>query len=110
MKEITARLKVNTDGTWDVTTRSNGGSRVHKKTAVGAYRVIENKLWKHLKASLGGLKVSILVEYEQGYYNDTNPSENIAQTLYAITCFMEDYLPKDFLDTRIKKYLNLKEN
>ena len=107
MKTITARLKITKDSTWEVTTRTSGGKRKLKDTAVGAYRVIENRLRRHLKPALEGVKTAVMVEYGQGYYNDTNETNNLYETLYAMTCFMEGYLPTEFLAGRLCKYLKL---
>jgi len=108
MKIVTAQLSLLPNSKWRITAnKSTGGKRLVKDAAVGAYRVIENRLQKHLKPSAVAIQTAVMVEYGQGYYNDTNETNNLYETLYAMTCFMEGYLPTEFLAGRLCKYLKL---
>lgn len=107
MDTLNARLYLKDGGTWEITTRSNGGMRKAKATATGAYRTVENRLLKLLKPSVESKKVTVTVDYGQGYSNAIEATENIISALYALTCFMEDYLSPEFMADRNNKYLSL---
>ena len=84
---------------------SNGnGSRI-RKSAILTFTWAKKKLGKlsNNLASRLKEKVSILVKYEDGGLNEVS-SKNPAILLYALACFLEDYIPKQTLIQIYKKY------
>ena len=50
-------------------------------------------------------KTCVRVNYGKGYHNESVPSQNVPEQLYALSCFLEDYLSEKTLGRIGKNYL-----
>jgi len=77
---------------------------------VWVYRYIESCILKAKVISSfqakAPLKINVLIDYLHGYRNEAEYSGQNAKkrALYALVCFMENYLPEDFRRGREKRY------
>ena len=84
--------------------RKGAGGGVMKSTSpVSVYRKLENRLSKAFLTEARGSKIVLKVDYGHGYTNRGEYTDKKA-ALYALACFMEDYLSEEYLDSRYKKY------
>jgi len=94
------RIKVTvpkTDEKWSV---SFGKTPSRRKDATLCYNLIERRIYaRPLKE-----KLSIVVKYPDGLLNETLVSLDARYLLYTLVCFLEDYLTKEFLSSKYKKY------
>lgn len=85
----------------------SGGAGVRKrKDASTIFNWVERKLHclgRSLATKLKD-KTAVLVKYLDGGVNETVTSDDPKEILYALACFLEDYLPKDLLNRKYKKY------
>src|SRR3990167_2161263 len=79
------------------------GGSIKRKSALSLLTRIERTLGRS-RRSANVLKFAVKVNYGKGYVNESYPSADSKQQLYALTCFLEDYLPENSLDSRYKKY------
>ena len=80
-----------------------GGGTIKSLNPVSVYRKLENRLSKALLTVSERVKINVLVDYGHGDTNEGKYDKN--EALYALVCFMEDYLPKEFANDRYKKYM-----
>lgn len=85
---------------------SGGGGIRIRKDASTIFNWVERKLhcMGHSLASKLENETAVLVKYPDGGVNETVTSGNPREILYALACFLEDYLPKDLLNRKYKKY------
>jgi len=108
MKTIHVQLRKCKGGEWKAKCRETlTGGMVTKKTAISAYKYVENRLSKLFLSPSLDVQTSVTVVYGVGRLNATNLTSKVSETLYALSCFMEDYLTPDFLSDRTSKYLKL---
>jgi len=84
-------------------------SRLRKDSSI-VYKWTEVKL-RRLSKSLASLlphKTVLLVDYGNRHLNEAE-GQDAKQLLYALACFLEDYLPKSTLESKCKKYREIKE-
>ena len=106
MKTIHVQLRKCKGGEWKAKCRETlTGGMVTKKTAISAYKYVENRLSKLFLSPSLDVQTSVTVVYGVGRLNATNLTSKVSETLYALSCFMEDYLPAEFLAGRLQKYL-----
>ncbi len=67
-----------------------------------------NSIYNRLRGLLSRLevkeKVSILVKYGDGGFNETIASSNANYLLYTVACFIEDYVSPEVVKNMYKKY------
>jgi len=84
---------------------SFGSGCLKRKDLVFIYRKLERKVSTWLASREGG-KTAVIVNYpNNGGRNETYPSSNVNYLLFCTVCFLEDYLSKDLVQRRIKKFL-----
>lgn len=89
---------------------SNGGGSTKRASAELVYRYVERKILKLLASAEGDKTVvSLKVDYGCGSYNETIDSNNWRYLLYAVACFLEEYLNHSGLKRAHKKYGELNE-
>ncbi len=86
-----------------------GSSSVKRKNIMSAYGYVERKVSK-LLASGHKTKIDVIVDYatlhqkdktewiNEGTYDNTN------EAMYALTCFLEDYISFDYARDKYRKY------
>lgn len=97
---ITIKILVSENGkSWKV----NKGSGGHPKKFTDATKVIE---WLERNLTHGlEVKTSVIVRYGNDMDNETETSQDGAYLVWAISCFLEDFLSRKTLKRIEKKYL-----
>lgn len=79
----------------------HAGASGKRKTAVSVYRLVENRFKRFFTATQGGKTV---VCVKDGSYHNDGEYTTLSGALYALSCFLEDYLTESFYRDRIKRY------
>ena len=84
----------------------NSGIVRKRVNPIIVYRQIEAKV-NRLYACNPNIKINVLVDYLHGYRNEAEYAGKAAVrfSMYALICFLEDYLPEGFYNKRVKKYI-----
>lgn len=77
---------------------SFGRGERKRSSAVAIFRAVE----RHLQARALREKMEIVVKYGKDISNETIASQDTKYLLYALSCFLEDYLPAQTL-SRVEK-------
>ena len=80
-----------------------GGGTMKANNGVSVYRRLENRLKKTILMGAGKVKILVKVDYGDKYLNEGEYTTK-RDSLYALGCFLEDYLPELFLQGRSKRY------
>jgi hypothetical protein len=83
-----------------------GNGRFRRKDLTLVYRRLERKIGAWLGTCEGG-KTAVIVNYPDydGGRNETCLSSNVNYLLFCAVSFLEDYLNRDLVKGRIKKFL-----
>jgi len=82
---------------------SIGVSRYKKKSAASAYAVVEKNLKGKKAGSLGTSNVyKVFVNYGNG--DNSGEYATSREALWALACFLEDFLTPDLLAEKLRKY------
>lgn len=81
-----------------------GGHPSIRKTAKLLYMLLERKLTKFSR-SFPKTEICISVKYEDNALNESIYTPDVREILYDAACFLEDYLPPDFLVSKYEKYV-----
>ena len=85
----------------------SGGSGLRKrKDATTIFNWVERKLGCLGRTLASRLKdkTAVRVIYLDGGLNETVSTNSPSEILYALTAFLEDYLPKSLVSAKYKKY------
>ena len=63
-----------------------------RKDITSAYRWAEKKIIKYFPKFTVSTKIKTAVYVRDGHYHNDGEYENPKEALYALTCFLEDYL------------------
>jgi len=101
--KIKIEIPQETKDSWKVATALMGKPArfSKKKTSVSAYRFVESRIKRFLGTSHDHKTV---VWVQDGQYHNDGEYTDVNTALYALTCFLEDYLTLAFKNNRIKKY------
>src|SRR5690349_15129563 len=114
MKILKITINVpNINNKWCVSFLKDGKSAgsYKKRTAVGVYRLTERKLVK-LLASSDSPTIKVSLDYSQLHGGKTNEWMNegeyskCSESLYVLSCFLEDFLPYQYSKGKLEKYGN----
>lgn len=108
MKSITFKISVpKSNEKWKVTIYRNGKHNiVRRTTAALLYSLIERQVlsfFKAKKTSKDNVVIKIEVSYSPGYDNG-GTYDNPHDALYALICFLEEYITQAFLSEKSRKY------
>ena len=107
MRKIIITVPKKQTGKWKLSMRGRRGRGY--KTAATAYNAVESSLSRYLEANLDE-KTAVRVNYGRGFINESLTSNKPRYLLYALGCFLEDYLSDSVLNTRHKKYSKYSED
>jgi len=96
-------------GWWRV---SFGNGVIKRKSIKSVWRRIERKLLKDSRLLGSHLKVktAVLLKDEHNVVNETLLSFLAGYLLYCMACFLEEYLPKEMLRVKFKRYLKFAQD
>jgi len=100
--KITIKVPEKRSGVYSV---SFGSKPKNRKSAGMVYRWVERKLLKlsHSLASLLRYKTVVCIRDGTGCLNEAE-GQDARSLLFALACFMEDWLPKNTFEKKFKKY------
>lgn len=102
MAKIKITVPKEISGKWTIHW-GKGGTRKRSSSTI-----IFNAIERQLLRSQLKQKIEIVVKYGKDnngeIVNETVPSCDRNYLLYSLLCFLEDYLPKDFMTRKIKVY------
>lgn len=81
-----------------------GGHPSTRRTAKLLYMLLERKLAKFSR-SFPNAEICISIKYEDNALNESIDTISVREILYDAACFLEDYLPPDFLVSKYEKYV-----
>lgn len=90
-------LPTNGKDKWTIS-HGQGGNKKRTPSAIQTW------LDRYCLASPKAGKTVVNVNYGLGYFNETCASKNPNYLLYTAYCFLEDYLPKESVAQKLKKY------
>jgi len=102
MKKIKITTPNKNSSKWQVSWGKGGIRKRNNPTII--FNAIERKLLRlQLKEN-----IEIVVKYDkdiaEDFINESLPSCNAKYLLYSLLCFLEDYLPNDFIRRKLKNY------
>lgn len=83
--------------------RRLGGGAMKATNAVRIFTRIKNRVNKYVLMGAGKVKINLKVVYGRGVANKGEYASK-REALYALLCFMEDYLPADYVKDKEHKY------
>ena len=108
------KIKIKTptakNGSWFVSYTNQKGKMiiVKRKNAGAVYRLVKGLCSLRAASPVRG-KTGVSVFYPHNYRNETKVDSNFRSTIYALACFLEDYLPYSTIKRAEKEYLNSKK-
>ena len=84
--------------------KRKGGGVMKTSSPVTLLRRIEYRLKKALSTYSGRPKINVLTVYGHGYSNEGD-YDTFERAFYALICFLEDYLQRKSLESRLNKYI-----
>lgn len=86
------------NGKWQI----NKGAGGHCKKFVSALKILE--FLERWVMPANGVKTAVVVDYGNGYDNETETTTDGNYLIHATACFLEDFLSKETLKRIEKKY------
>ena len=103
------KIKIKTptakNGSWFISYPTNNKmTTIKREDGKVVYHLVKRKILKFLASAKGG-KTGVSVFYPHKYRNETKIDSNYQATIYALACFLEDYLSPSILRKAEREFL-----